>query len=118
ENAICRPRPAQGSVPIIVGGHSLAAARRAGRLGDGFFPAKGDVPALLDEMRRAAEEAGRDPEAIEVTTGGRRIAAGGEAAIDEVGQLAEMGVSRVVLPPLAFDIAGIGDALARFADEV
>ena len=26
------------SVPIVVGGHSKAAARRAGRLGDGFFP--------------------------------------------------------------------------------
>ena len=27
-----------GSVPIHVGGHSRAAARRAGRLGDGFQP--------------------------------------------------------------------------------
>ena len=30
-----------GAVPIVVGGHSEAAARRAGRLGDGFFPSIG-----------------------------------------------------------------------------
>ena len=33
------PRPVQpGGVPIVVGGHSAPAARRAARLGDGFFP--------------------------------------------------------------------------------
>jgi probable F420-dependent oxidoreductase len=41
EGAYCRPQPVNKSVPIIVGGHSEAAARRAGRLGDGFFPARG-----------------------------------------------------------------------------
>src|SRR5581483_1658981 len=33
------PKPARsGGPPIHVGGHSRAAARRAGRLGDGWFP--------------------------------------------------------------------------------
>ena len=36
-----QPKPVGGAVPIIVGGHSKAAARRAGRLGHGFFPARG-----------------------------------------------------------------------------
>ena len=37
-DCIVSPRPAAGSIPIHVGGHSEAAARRAGRLGDGYFP--------------------------------------------------------------------------------
>ena len=38
ENIYCRPQPIDGAVPIIVGGHSRPAARRAGRLGNGYFP--------------------------------------------------------------------------------
>jgi len=39
DRAKSNPKPAQpGGVPILVGGHSGAAARRAGRLGDGYFP--------------------------------------------------------------------------------
>jgi probable F420-dependent oxidoreductase len=117
-DAFCRPRPVDGSVPVIVGGHSPAAARRAGRIGDGFFPAKGDLPALLGEMRTAAEQAGRDPDAIEVTYSGAAVIGGGEAALDEVGRLADMGVSRLLVPPLAYDLAGLRENLARFGDEV
>ena len=59
----CNPKPVAKSVPIVVGGHSEAAARRAGRLGDGFFPSIGaqvDTMPLLDVVRRSAEQAGRD----------------------------------------------------------
>ncbi|MGH9234194.1 MAG: LLM class F420-dependent oxidoreductase [Acidimicrobiales bacterium] len=116
--AVMRPRPVAGAVPVIVGGHSPAAARRAGRVGDGFFPGKGDLPALLDEMRKAADEAGRDPDAIEVTSTGASVLGGGAAAVDEVGRLAELGVDRLVVPPLSYNPAEIGEALGRFGDEV
>ncbi len=105
------PHPAQPSVPIVVGGHTLAAARRAGRLGDGFFPGKGDWTAQRDAMEAAARDAGRDPAAIEITRGGAMDADGVKRMIDE-------GVDRVVIPPLAFDAAGLRDALSRFADDV
>ena len=105
------PHPAQASVPIVVGGHSEAAARRAGRLGDGFFPAKGDWPALERVMRAAAVDAGRDPDAIEITRGGALDR-------DSVQRMADEGTHRFTIPPLAFDPAGLRDALARFADEV
>ncbi|HYV60404.1 MAG TPA: LLM class F420-dependent oxidoreductase, partial [Acidimicrobiia bacterium] len=67
------PKPHQDTIPIHVGGHTRAAARRAGRLGDGFFPGRStddDLVSLLEEMRASAKDAGRDPDAIEVTAGG------------------------------------------------
>src|SRR5271166_5874641 len=63
DNATCYPKPAQGvRLPIHIGGHSRAAARRAGRLGDGFQPlgvAGSRLEELLTEMRDAARQAGR-----------------------------------------------------------
>src|SRR5580658_382607 len=45
----CYPKPVQkGGVPIHVGGHSPAAAKRAGRYGDGFFPALAEIPKLKE----------------------------------------------------------------------
>lgn len=105
------PHPAQGSVPIVVGGHTKAAARRAGRLGDGFFPGKGSWTEQAAAMRAAAEEAGRDPDAIEITRGGAMD-------LDNVKRLRDEGVDRFVIPPLAFDPDGMRDALSRFADDV
>ncbi|HYB40154.1 MAG TPA: LLM class F420-dependent oxidoreductase [Candidatus Methylomirabilis sp.] len=87
----CRPLPPERRIPIIVGGDTRAAARRAGRLGDGYFPARGAPAELFDEMRRAAVAAGRDPGKIEIT-----VAAPVEAA--EIEALARQGVSRVAVP--------------------
>ena len=105
------PKPVQdGGVPIVVGGHTKGAARRAGRLGNGFFPAAAEnLSELLDVMRRAAKDAGRDPDAIEVTTGG-------PPSVDFAKQLADQGVSRIVMPPPSFDPNDIGRALGELSD--
>lgn len=113
-----RPRPRQDGIPVHVGGHTDAAARRAGRLGDGFFPGKGsheELARLFDLARDTATEHGRDPDAIEMTTGGNGAIGGG--ALDEVKALADIGTTRVMLPSFLFweDTA---DALARYGDEV
>ena len=53
----CNPKPLAGHVPIHIGGHSEAAAKRAGRIGDGFFPATGaqvDVAPLIALARSTA----------------------------------------------------------------
>jgi len=109
EAAYCRPQPANGTVPIIVGGHSDAAARRAGRLGDGFFPARGSALEMVGKVRQAAKEAGRDPDAIELTCGL-------PDDLDEIPALAKAGYSRILVPVtsmagLATVIAGPEDAL-------
>jgi probable F420-dependent oxidoreductase len=91
ENVFCRPLPPTRHIPIIVGGDTKLAAQRAGRLGDGYFPARIAGLDLLDEMRRAAQRAGRDPDEIEVT-----MAAPADPA--EIEKLARQGVSRVAVP--------------------
>lgn len=117
DGCISRPRPVNGSIPVHVGGHTDIAARRAGRLGDGFFPGKGkpaELARLLGVARDAAKEHGRDPDAIELSAGGPAL---GSKALDVVKALADAGVSRVMLPSFPFwqDPA---DSLKRYADEV
>lgn len=117
DDCISRPRPAQGSIPVHVGGHTDIAARRAGRLGDGFFPGKGspeDLARSMEIVRATARDHGRDPDAIQLTAGGRVF---GDGALDGVRALADAGVDRVVVPSFLFwnDTA---DALARYGAEV
>jgi probable F420-dependent oxidoreductase len=65
ERAYSWPKPARpDGVPLYIGGHSRAAARRAGRLGAGFQPlglSGDDLTAAIATMRDAARGAGRDP---------------------------------------------------------
>ena len=68
------PKPVfPGGVPLHIGGHSEAAARRAGRLGDGFQPlglGPEELALRIGQMRESAERAGRDPDAIELSVSG------------------------------------------------
>ena len=108
------PKPPRGKVPVHIGGHSIAAARRAGRLGDGFFPAIGEVQKLQDlfgTMRTAAQQAGRNPDQIELSCMAR-------AAVETVKPMADIGISRVVVAPPAFDKAGLSRGLEKIGDEV
>ena len=61
----CDPKPPGGSIPIVLGGTSRPAVRRAGQLGDGYFPAifptervHEELPKLVSLLRSSAEEAG------------------------------------------------------------
>ena len=91
-------------VPILVGGGGLTAARRAGRLGDGYYPVTSDadrLAELLDAMRRSAEDAGRDPDAVEVTIPVADLAGEDPVSrktLDMLHHLESIGVHRVVVP--------------------
>ncbi len=61
-------------LPIHVGGSSAAAARRAGRRGDGFFPGGGLTAAhrvaRIELMHTTARAQGRDPGVLQYTRWG------------------------------------------------
>ncbi len=119
DRVVSLPTPTDGTVPIVIGGHGEAAARRAGRLGDGFFPGKGSpqqIAQLLEVMRQAATDAGRDPDAIEVSAASRDIA--GPDPIAAVEEMAAIGVHRMILPPLAWDPDAAQEAYGLFGEQV
>jgi probable F420-dependent oxidoreductase len=73
QNVTSYPKPLQ-MLPIHVGGSSAAAARRAGRRGDGFFPGGWLTPAerlaQIELMHTTAVAEGRDPKGLEYTRWG------------------------------------------------
>jgi alkanesulfonate monooxygenase SsuD/methylene tetrahydromethanopterin reductase-like flavin-dependent oxidoreductase (luciferase family) len=87
-------------------------------VGDGFFPfgvARPQVPALLEMLRQAAHEAGRDPSSIEVTMDS--FVTDGDDALDDVEELLALGVSRVLIPAGMFG-SDPAPALQRYAHDV
>ena len=115
ESLTANPKPVNGAIPIYVGGHSRAAAERAGRLGDGFFPAKGDTAELVDVVRQTAADNGRDPAAIEVTAGSAAIF--GDDPVAAVEELAAAGADRAIIPAFLF-FNDTADTMADFAARV
>jgi probable F420-dependent oxidoreductase len=119
EDVSVNPKPAQGRVPIVIGGHSTAAARRAGRLGDGFFPGKGDLRELgelFTVARQAAEDAGRDPAKLRFTAGSRDLF--GDDPVGAAQELASLGVSRVIVPSFMLYDPSPEEAAAKLAQQL
>ncbi len=110
------PKPVQKpGVPIIVGGNVEGAARRAARVGDGFYPASGSfktLPTLLGAMRDECAKVGRDANEIEITV------AGGNLDPDRVRRYEDIGVSRMMINPPARDAEGLKRGLGEFAESV
>jgi probable F420-dependent oxidoreductase len=112
-----RPKPArEKGVPIIVGGHSNAAAKRAGRRGDGFFPFLTEptqLKALFDLTRTAAAEAGRSADDIE-------LIAPSTPAPGSLSMLRDLGADHIIMSGAAFssDIEGLKGKLGRFSERM
>jgi probable F420-dependent oxidoreductase len=92
------PKPPQGArLPIVVGGESEPALRRAARLGDGWIGLRhtpesaARIVARLTELRAATGRAG---EPLEITVG-----IPGSATAQDVARYAAAGVDRVCLRP-------------------
>ncbi len=134
-----RPHP-----PIWVGGEAAGARRRAGRLGDGWYPvaanpgAQLDTPELygqgIEHVRAEAGKAGRDPHAItaallaiycqvgveeKTPSGGRlRFTGSAQAIIDDIGAYRARGLEHFLIGGDGSDLNGTLDRLERFASEV
>jgi probable F420-dependent oxidoreductase len=130
--------------PLWVGGEAKGARRRAGRLGDGWYPVAAnpslplDTPELygngLMDVRAVAEQAGRDPSQIagallaiycrigseqQGRDGGRLTFTGSpQAIVDDIGHFRDCGLQHFVIGGDGADLPGTIDLLEQFATEV
>ena len=112
------PKPFNTStLPVHVGGSSRAAARRAGRRGDGYFPGgrltQAERAGQIELMRATARDAGRDADALEVTRWGSI-----DMTADDAAEQADREVDRLVVAPASADLAEQRDQLSAFADRL
>jgi probable F420-dependent oxidoreductase len=138
------PKPVQrGGIPIWIGGHTAAALKRAGELGDAWHPIGMRPPAVLmpdeyrakvAELREHARLARRDPGAIaltfrvplEVLPSGRKAPGGdrvpfrgtAEDVAADIRTYQRLGVSHFVFDPVPQDVRGQLATMDRFAADV
>jgi probable F420-dependent oxidoreductase len=101
DEVISRPKPAHRAIPIVIGGSSARAARRAAHVGDGFLPETADLDELRNLLAIVGHECvtlGRDPEEVELTVYARETDADSLSA--RIEDLTAIGVSRVLLTNL------------------
>ena len=134
------PKPS-GRVPIWIGGNSRLSRRRAATVGDGWVPflaprglaatartvpleTLDDLRALLEDLWRQAESAGRDPAGIDVsfTTMAGGDPAGdafdADAQLEALDGLADLGVTWCAVHIPGDSLARALEALARYGESV
>jgi alkanesulfonate monooxygenase SsuD/methylene tetrahydromethanopterin reductase-like flavin-dependent oxidoreductase (luciferase family) len=116
------PKPVQKPhPPIWIGGHSAAALRRAGRLGDGWHAAYVGpevVGKQFQEVRQYAEAAGRDPASIALTVRTRLSLDKPDRAVEQLQRCREIGVSHVVCEAFGADLDKLKALLDVLANQV
>lgn len=118
-------KPANGeNVPILIGGSSEFAARRAGRLGDGWYPYVISPEAFaegVETIERTATGAGRDPKDVELTIWPASFDFTRTMDVPFVRSYVDAGASRVMISQgeaQALDIEGQRAFVRRYQDEV
>jgi probable F420-dependent oxidoreductase len=138
------PKPVQrAGIPIWIGGHTDAAVKRAGTLGDAWHPIALRPPGLLlpdeyatrvKQVQAWAQRAGRDPKAVTLTlrvpmevrpktakapAGDRPLFQGTAAEIrDDLRAYEALGVSHVVFDAAHADLKSVLTNMERFAHDV
>ena len=138
------PKPVQrDGIPIWIGGHTDAAVKRAGTLGDAWHPIALRPPGLLlpsdyatrvKQLQAWAQRAGRDPKAVALTlrvpmevrpktaktpAGDRPMFQGTATEIrDDLRAYEALGVSHVVFDAAHPDLKSVLQNMERFASDV
>jgi probable F420-dependent oxidoreductase len=138
------PKPVQrGGIPVWIGGHTGAAVRRAGTIGDGWHPIGMRPPAMLgpeeyarkvEELHGWARKAGRDPKTITLTirvpmeVRGKNAKAGAgdrppfqgtaEEIAADIRRYQALGVSHFVFDHTVQELRAVLANMDRFASDV
>jgi probable F420-dependent oxidoreductase len=115
-----RPIPTK-PLPILVGGHSRPALRRAARLGDGWMSAGGTVEenkAMVETINQFRHEFGATGRPFEIHAGVMDA-----TDIDSMKRMIEMGATHIFTAPWdvynpTLSLAAKIDAVKKFGDEV
>lgn len=120
-----KPTPLRaGGPPIIIGGSTEAAARRAGRLGDGYFPyviSPENFASRVDTVRTTASTSGRARDDVSITVWPSSWQRGCSLDLDVMHRFAECGIDRIVIGAQecgSTEIAVIRDFVRRVQDEI
>jgi probable F420-dependent oxidoreductase len=115
DDVVFEPKPVQKPwPPILVGGESRAALRRAARLGDGWIGmahTPESAAGQIEELRSRLVEYGRDPSSFEVVLGGP------VGSRDDVRRWEDLGVTRMIVSPWRRSPDAV-DGLRRLAGKV
>ena len=127
------PKPVQHPVPVWVGGATQAAFERVARYGQGFqaaFQPLEVVKEEIDAVHRCCEAIDRDPAELtmsvrvyldpnELMESAKSIAGTREQMLSSINKMEEIGISHVVLDPVApGGVSGRLQAVEQFMEEV
>jgi len=122
DGVACRPRPARGTIPIWIGGHTARALERVARLGDGWHAAFPTVEGLskgIADLRDACRTTGRDFSSLTVSARiGLPARRSTDAMLTDLHTLRDLGVQHIVLEPRATGLEETITIFNRFATEI
>jgi probable F420-dependent oxidoreductase len=113
DDAVFEPKPVQKPwPPILVGGESKAALRRAARLGDGWIGMSHTFETAAEQialLRKYLHDQGRDDATFQIVLGGP------VSSRDEVEQWEALGVTRMIVAPWRRSPEAV-EGVQRFAE--